>query len=132
MKKLLLFALCMFSVPAMAMNEVADMLRRCEGVNVTNSDNYILRCRPDKKIKAVIADGIEQFFVADNGGDTRGAFLDSIPDNDDYIYVNVASNLSDSRYQNQTCYRFIREKDTKRDGFYAVQVCEYERADYYL
>ena len=75
---------------------------------------------------------MRQFFVADNSGDVRGTFLAKIPDNADYIYVNVASNLPDPRYENQTCYRFITEIDASRDGFYAVEVCEYERPDYYL
>lgn len=122
----------MITWPAFAMNETADMLRRCEGVRVTNADNYILKCRRDEKISHVIADGTEQFFPADNAGDIRGSFLDEIPENDDFIYVNVIRNSPDTRYSDQICYRFIGEKDERRDGYYAVEVCEYERADYYL
>lgn len=132
MKKFLIFAMCVFVAPALAMNDTADMLRRCEGVRVTNADNYILKCARDEKISRVIADGVEQFFAANNDGDVRGSFLDEIPENDDFIYVNVIRNSSDTRYSDQICYRFIGEKDERRDGFYAVQVCEYERADYYL
>ena len=132
MKKFVIFAMCMFAAPAFAMNDTADMLRRCEGVRVTNADNYILKCRRDDKISRVIADGTEQFFAADNDGDVRGSFLDEIPENDDFIYVNVIRNSPDPRYTDQICYRFIGEKDERRDGFYGVQVCEYERADYYL
>lgn len=132
MKKILFF-MAMFAVtPVCAMNTTANMLRRCEGVNITNADNYILRCKMDDKIKETMAEGAEQFFVADNAGDVRGSFLDSIPSNGDYIYVNVIRNSPDTRYTDQICYRFIREKDEKRDGFYATEVCEYERADYYL
>lgn len=132
MKKILFLVAVFAAMPACAMNTTANMLRRCEGVNVTNADNYILRCKPDDKIKELIAEGTEQFFVADNDGDVRGSFLDSIPTNSDYVYVNVIRNSPDTRYTDQICYRFIREKDEKRDGFYAVEVCEYERADYYL
>ncbi len=132
MKKFLIILMSMATSGAFAMNETADMLRRCEGVSVANSDNYILRCVRDEKIIKTIENGSEQFFASDNDGDIRGSFLDSIPDNDDYIYVNVIMNSPDPRYKNQTCYRFVREKDLKRDGYYAVEVCEYERADYYL
>lgn len=132
MKKFLIFAIFMCATPAFAMNDTANMLRRCEGVRVTNFDNYILKCKREDKILAVINDGVEQFFAADNEGDVRGSFLDEIPENDDFIYVNVVRNSPDPRYSDQICYRFIGEKDEKRDGFYAVQVCEYERADYYL
>ena len=55
-----------------------------------------------------------------------------IPDDDDYIYVNVASNVADHRYENQRCYRFIRSRDARRDGFYATEICEYDRPDSYL
>lgn len=132
MKKIAVMVMCALVWPAMAMNDTANMLRRCEGVNITNADNYILRCRRDDNIGQVISNGVEQFFPADNDGDIRGAFLDSIPDNDDFVYVNVVRNSPDARYTDQICYRFIVNKDEKRDGFYAVQVCEYERADYYL
>jgi len=116
------------------MNTTADMLRTCEGVSVGNSDNYILKCTNTDKIKNLMGDknNIRKFFVADNGGDVRGTFLSQIPVNADYVYVNVASNLRDPRYENQTCYRFITEIDASRDGFYAIEVCEYERPDYYL
>ncbi|MDE6251013.1 MAG: hypothetical protein K2M34_05300 [Alphaproteobacteria bacterium] len=119
---------------AHALNTTADMLRTCEGVSIGTTNNYILKCTPTDKIKNLMTDehNMRQFFVADNGGDVRGTFLSQIPDNADYIYVNVASNLPDPRYENQTCYRFITEIDASRDGFYAVEVCEYERPDYYL
>lgn len=119
---------------ANAMNTTADMLRTCEGVSIGNADNYILKCVPSEKITNVMDDktNMRKFFVADNGSDIRGTFLSQIPNNADYVYVNVASNLLDPRYENQTCYRFITEIDTSRDGFYAVEVCEYERSDYYL
>ncbi len=132
MKKTTVAIMCMTCGGAFAMNETADMLRRCEGVNITNADNYVLKCGRDEKIMRVIRDGAPQFFVADNCGDVRGSFLDSIPDNTDYVYVNVVKNSPDTRYADQTCYRFVTEKDERRDGFYAVEVCEYERADYYL
>ncbi len=132
MKKIFIAGLCMLAAPAYAMNATADMLRRCEGVNITSSDNYVLRCSADERITKAMADGIEQFFVADNDGDVRGSCLDTVPDNDDYIYVHVVKNSPDTRYADQTCYRFVREKDVQRDGYYAVQICEYERADYYL
>ncbi|MDE5615512.1 MAG: hypothetical protein K2I81_01625 [Alphaproteobacteria bacterium] len=132
MNKFLIFAMLVITGPAFAMNETANMLRRCEGVNVTNSDNYILRCSPDDKITKTMERGVEQFFSADNDGDVRGSFLDAVPDNKDFIYVNVIRNSPDSRYADQICYRFIKEKDASRDGYYAVEVCEYERADYYL
>ncbi len=128
----------LFAIPAvlicgaaMARNVTADMVRSCEGVFVSNADNYILRCPRIEKFTNM-QEGPVQFFAADNGGDVRGSFIDLIPDNTDYVYVNVASNLSDPRYKDQTCYRFITQKDATRDGFYAVEVCEYERADYYL
>ncbi len=119
---------------AWAMNTTADMLRTCEGVSVGNTDNYILKCAQTEKMKNLMEDknNMRKFFVADNGGDVRGTFLAQIPSNADYVYVNVASNLRDARYENQTCYRFITEIDMSRDGFYAVEVCEYERPDYYL
>jgi len=117
---------------AHAMNQTADMVRRCTGINVQNTDSYVLQCMPDDKIKSVIDDGVAQFFVADNDGDVRGTFLSNIPENDDYVYVHVIKNSPDTRYKDQICYRFITTRDAKRDGFYAVQVCEYERADYYL
>lgn len=132
MNKFLVFIMLAVAAPAYAMNETADMLRRCEGVNVVNADNYILRCVPDKKITKTIENGAAQFFAADNDGDVRGSFLDQIPDNDDFVYVNVIRNSPDSRYADQICYRFVKEKDAARDGYYAVEVCEYERADYYL
>lgn len=132
MKKTIVAIMCMTCGGAFAMNETADMLRRCEGVNITNADNYVLKCGRDEKIMRVIRDGAPQFFVADNRGDVRGSFLDSIPDNTDYVYVNVVKNSPDTRHADQTCYRFVTEKDERRDGFYAVEVCEYERADYYL
>ena len=119
---------------ANAMNTTADMLRTCEGGSVGNADNYILKCTPSEKITKVMSDktNMRKFFVADNAGDVRGTFLSQIPQNQDFVYVNVASNLPDFHYENQTCYRFITEIDTSRDGFYAVEVCEYERPDYYL
>lgn len=132
MKKTIVAIMCMACGGAFAMNETADMLRRCEGVNVTNADNYVLKCRRDEKIIQTVKDGTPQFFAADNDGDVRGTFLDTIPDNEDFVYVNVVKNSPDTRYADQTCYRFVTEKDERRDGFYAVEVCEYERADYYL
>lgn len=132
MKKVIVAIIALGVMPAWGMNDTANMLRRCEGVNVTNADNYILKCKRDDRILRVISDGTEQFFPADNNGDVRGTFLDSIPDNEDFVYVNVIRNSPDTRYSDQICYRFIGEKDEKRDGFYAVEVCEYERADYYL
>jgi len=129
-----LIACAIWGADANAMNTTADMLRTCEGVAVGNSDNYILKCAPTDKIKNLMGDrnNMRKFFVADNSGDVRGTFLSQIPVNADYVYVNVVSNLRDPRYENQTCYRFITEIDTSRDGFYAVEVCEYERPDYYL
>lgn len=132
MKNMFVFAMCIAAMPAFAMNDTANMLRRCEGVNITNTNNYILRCRRDDDISRVISDGVQQFFAVDNDGDIRGSFLDEIPENDDFVYVNVVRNSPDTRYSDQICYRFIQRKDERRDGFYAVQVCEYERADYYL
>ncbi|MBD5400412.1 hypothetical protein HDR61_01525 [bacterium] len=132
MKKYIVMIMVMWGTSAFAMNDTANMLRRCEGVIVTNTDNYILKCAPDDKILATIDGGTPQFFRADNDGDARGTFLDSIPENADYIYVNVVRNSPDTRYSDQICYRFITEKDVRRDGFYAVEICEYERADYYL
>lgn len=132
MKKLFIAMMMLLVLPVWGMNDTANMLRRCEGVNVTNADNYILKCKRDDKISQTISDGVAQFFTADNDGDIRGSFLDSIPDNDDFVYVNVVRNSTDTRYSDQICYRFITEKDERRDGFYAVEVCEYERADYYL
>ena len=134
MKKLLfvVFMAGMACGAAFGRNVTADMLRVCEGVLITDADNYILRCPRNKAIEAAAADGVLQFFVADNGGDVRGSFLDTIPDDASYVYVNVVSNLADSRYKDQTCYRFIREKDVQRDGFYATEICEYDRPDYYL
>ncbi len=110
MKKTIVAIMCMTCGGAFAMNETADMLRRCEGVNITNADNYVLKCGRDEKIMRVIRDGAPQFFVADNCGDVRGSFLDSIPDNTDYVYVNVVKNSPDTRYADQTCYRFVTEK----------------------
>lgn len=129
-----LIAFVGFIASAHAMNTTADMLRTCEGVSIGTANNYILKCTPTDKIKNLMKDenNMRQFFVADNDGDVRGTFLSQIPDNADYVYVNVASNLPDPRYENQTCYRFITEIDASRDGFYAVEVCEYERPDYYL
>lgn len=49
MNKFLVFIMLAVSGPAFAMNETADMLRRCEGVNISNADNYILRCVPEKR-----------------------------------------------------------------------------------
>lgn len=136
MKKIVfgLVATVLCGANAYAMNTTADMLRTCEGIYTPTADNYVLKCTQTDKIKSVIDDknNMRRFFVADNRGDVRGTFLSQIPTNPDYIYVNVASNLSDARYENQTCYRFITEVDTSRDGFYAVEVCEYERPDYYL
>ncbi|MBD5391903.1 hypothetical protein HDR66_03805 [bacterium] len=132
MKYFVVIMAVLVATSAGAMNDTANMVRRCEGVMVTNADNYILRCRAEEKIKAAIADGVPMFFPADNGGDTRGTFLDTIPDDNDYIYVNVVKNSPDTRYSDQICYRFITEKDVRRDGVYAVQICEYERADYYM
>ena len=132
MKKILPIIMCLLGGGAYAMNETAEMLRRCEGVSVTNADNYILRCARDEKIIETMKQGPEQFFSADNDGDISGSFLDSIPENSDYIYVNVIRNSPDTRYKDQTCYRFISEKDMRRDGYYATEVCEYERADFYL
>ncbi len=132
MKKIVIFSMALLVFPALAMNNTANMLRRCEGVNVTNTDNYVLKCRRDDKISRTVSDGVSQFFSSDNRGDIRGAFLDAIPDDDDFIYVNVVRNSPDTRHKDQICYRFISEKDIRRDGYYAVEVCEYERADYYL
>lgn len=132
MKKLMIAMVTLIAMPAWGMNDTANMLRRCEGVNITNADNYILKCKRDEKISRTISDGVSQFFAADNDGDVRGTFLDSIPDNDDFVFVNVIRNSPDTRYSDQICYRFISEKDSGRDGYYAVEVCEYERADYYL
>lgn len=116
---------------ASAMNATANLVRACEGVFVANADNYVLRCPKSEKFTDMQS-GFEQFFAADNGGDERGAFIDLIPDNADYVYVNVVSNLADARYKDQTCYRFITKKDATRDGYYATEVCEYDRPDYYL
>ncbi len=136
MKKMVfcLIACTVLVANANAMNTTADMLRTCEGIYTPAADNYVLKCTQTEKIQSVIDDknNMRRFFVADNGGDVRGTFLSRIPNNPDYIYVNVASNLPDPRYENQTCYRFITEIDASRDGFYAVEVCEYERPDYYL
>lgn len=124
-----------FTLSANAMNVTADMLRSCERVRfVGTADSYVLKCAPSEKINKLMNNNanIPRFFVSDNNGDTRGTFLSEIPENTDFIYVNVASNLPDARYENQTCYRFITEIDRLRDGFYAVEVCEYERPDYYL
>lgn len=136
MKKICFCLIICFAIAANAhaMNTTADMLRTCEGVSVGNADNYVLKCTPTEKISKVMDDktNMRKFFVADNGGDVRGTFLSHVPQNPDFVYVNVVSNLRDPRYENQTCYRFITEIDTSRDGFYAVEVCEYERPDYYL
>lgn len=136
MKKVCLFVVisAIWATNSNAMNTTADMVRNCEGVNIGTSDNYVLKCSKSDKITKLIETDkpMQRFFVADNDGDVRGTFLSQIPENSEYIYVNVASNLSDPRYENQTCYRFITEIDASRDGFYAVEVCEYERPDYYL
>jgi len=132
MKKCFILASLFACVPALAMNDTANMLRRCEGENIMNADNYLLRCGREEKILEVMRDGTPMFFPADNSGDLRGSFLDSVPENDDYVYVNVVKKSPDTRYSDQICYRFITEKDDSRDGFYAVEVCEYERPDYYL
>lgn len=122
----------MYAHGAFAMNEMAKIVRNCEGVYIADSDNYILKCVPGDEIRAVRDDGVRQFFVADNRGDVPGTFLDKIPDNADFIYVNVVKNVPGSRFEFQTCYRFILEKDITRDGYYASEVCEYPRPDYYL
>ena len=118
---------------AQARNITADMLRNCEGLYVGTTTNYVLKCpKTDDIVDVWDNEKDMQFFMADNNGDERGTFLDKVPEDTDFIYVNVASELEDARYQDQTCYRFIREKDIDRDGFYAVQVCEYDRPDSYL
>ena len=72
---------------ANAMNTTADMLRTCEGVSVSNADNYILKCTPSEKITKVMSDktNMRKFFVADNAGDVRGTFLSQIPQNQDFV-----------------------------------------------
>lgn len=117
---------------AHALNTTANMVRSCQGVSVGSVDNYILRCAKTDEILAVRDGGVVQFFSARDFGDVRGAFIESIPTDDDFIYVNVTKNLPDARYKDQTCYRFITQIDQVRDGFYAAEICEYERPDYYL
>lgn len=135
MQKILMLAMFVLVVgfAAHARNVTADMLRTCELQYMASPDNYILRCPKTAEIVASRDDGgIEQFFASDNSGDVYGGFVDKIPDDDDYIYVNVASNVADHRYENQRCYRFIRSRDARRDGFYATEICEYDRPDSYL
>lgn len=134
MKSVLMFALltALWTGAADAMNAAADMVRSCEGIFVTDANSYILKCPKTNEIVNARADGVVQFFPANNGGDVRGTFLDKIPNNIDFVYVNVVRNLPDPRYKDQTCYRFVREKNVRMDGIYATEICEYERPDYYL
>ncbi|MDE6478311.1 MAG: hypothetical protein K2L95_00445 [Alphaproteobacteria bacterium] len=135
MQKILMLAMFVLVVgfAAHARNVTADMLRTCEMQYMASANNYILRCPKTAAIlDARDGDALEQFFGADNSGDVYGGFVDKIPDDDDYVYVNVASDLADTRYENQRCYRFIRSRDVRRDGFYATEICEYDRPDSYL
>ena len=116
MQKILMLAMFVLVVgfAAHARNVTADMLRTCELQYMASPDNYILRCQKTAEIIAARDDGgIEQFFASDNSGDVYGGFVDKIPDDDDYIYVNVASNVADHRYENQR--RKQQESSGKRN-----------------
>ncbi len=133
MRVFIFFMILTWGGGAHALNTTANMVRSCIRMNIGTDDNYILQCPRRGDIAAMAADTRSaQFFHASDFHDVRGTIVGLVPRDSDHVYVNVARNVADTRHKNQICYRFITALDEVRDGFYAVEVCEYERPDYYL
>lgn len=97
---------------------MADRIRICQRVMGAGTDtNYVLQCLKRKELTEVQErrNSMRLFFVNDD------SIISAILGDDRFLYINVLTDVAPG----QICYRIIREVDETRDGYYAVEVCEY-------
>ncbi|MDR0726588.1 MAG: hypothetical protein LBF37_00830 [Rickettsiales bacterium] len=100
---------------------MADRIRICQPVpGVGTNANYILQCLKRTELTSIQeTPNVQRLFFADND------IINAISTDDRYLYINVLTDVQNPGQMAQTCYRVIRELDEARDGYYAVEVCDY-------
>ena len=128
MKLMMMIAsLFLVQMPTYAADTLAETMRVCDRVPMVGTDSdYILRC--------IKRDDLIQIQQMENSARLYRASPDvmaTLMQDDRYIYVNVITESAEDGMAGQTCYRVVREIDNARDGFYAVQECEYNNMGLY-
>lgn len=121
--KYLVMILCFLPITAFAGLKEDTSIFCDRVVEIVSPEQYVLKClkRP------------EFLRIKEQGNKARLYFTDPvIADNllqdDRYLYIHVLTQVPDPGFEDQTCYRFVREFDNARNGYYAVQECEFNTA----
>lgn len=123
MKAKLLLTIVLYMSAFQVHSATLDIITRrfCDRMPGGADNNYVFKCiKNDELIDIMERENSARLYFATSD------IMNNLLTDDRYIYVNVVMDEPTVGATGKICYRVIRELDYDRDGYYAVEECEYQ------